>query len=364
MTLSRRSLWFTGLTVVMAAVFLAGCSDDNGPTKPTKTTGTLEIEPVPHGIDAPWEISGPGGFSQTGRGDTIFTDMTAGDYELIWGEVSDYWTCPDPETKTLVANATVTFKGSYVEADFVFIPAGIFTMGSPADEPGRFADRETQHQVTLTRGFYISKYEVTDSLWYEVMGGTPTTSQLPKGYVCWDMAVAFCNSLSDKEGLTRAYTIHGPYGDVTWDQGANGYRLPTEAEWEYTCRAGSEAAFANGPITNIYCDPLDPVLDQIGWYCGNSGDTRHEVGQKQPNVWGLYDMHGNVWEWVWDGYRDDYENLNQTDPVHDVAPGAYRVVRGGGGSHDAQSCRSAHRIYAFPDGTSDLLGLRPVRSAD
>ena len=364
MTLARRSLWFAGLAVVMAAGFLTGCSDDNGSTKPTKTTGTLEIEPVPHGIDAPWEISGPGGFSQTGRGDTIFTDRAAGDYELIWGEVSDYWTCPDPETKTLTAGATLTFEGCYVEADFVFISPGTFMMGSPADEPGRSSDRETQHEVTLTQAFYISKYEVTDSLWYEVMGGAPTTSRLPKNYVSWDMAVEFCNALSKRAGLDTAYTINGPDGDVTWNRSANGYRLPTEAEWEYACRAGSQTAFANGPITNIDCNPLDPVLDQIGWYCGNSGGDRHEVGQKQANAWGLYDMHGNVWEWVWDGYRLDYQNLDSVDPLHDVGPGARRVLRGGSWFGYARFCRSAVRYYGAPDITLSGSGLRPVRSAD
>ena len=134
--------------------------------------------------------------------------------------------------------------------DFVYIPAGTFTMGSPSDEPARSLN-EIQHQVTLTKGFYMSKYEVTEQWWYEVMGGTSTTSELPKNYVSWDMAVEFCNALSVKEGLTRAYTINGPDGDVTWNRNADGYRLPTEAEWEYACRAGSVTAFANGRYEHL-----------------------------------------------------------------------------------------------------------------
>ena len=131
------------------------------------------------------------------------------------------------------------------------------------------------------------------------MGGEPTNPQLPECYVSWDMAVQFCNALSLQEGLTPAYTIHGPNGDVTWHHDADGYRLPTEAEWEYACRAGSTTAFANGPITHTGCSPLDPNLDAMGWYCGNNSPSGPKlVGQKQANEWGLYDMHGNVWAWV------------------------------------------------------------------
>jgi len=244
--------------------------------------------------------------------------------------------------------------------DLVWIPAGTFTMGSPTDEPGRDSD-ETQHTVTLTNGFYMSKYEVTEKLWYEVMGGTPTTSQLPKNYVSWDMAVEFCNALSVKEGYTPVYTINGPDGDVTWNRYANGYRLPTEAEWEYACRAGSETAFANGPITIIDCDQLDPVLDQIGWYCGNSGGNRHVVGQKAPNDWGLYDMHGNLWEWVWDGYLSNYEDFTSEDPVYDGGAGIPRVFRSGCYLNYAKLCRSANRSADNTAHTSVYLGFRVCR---
>jgi formylglycine-generating enzyme required for sulfatase activity len=247
---------------------------------------------------------------------------------------------------------------------FVSIPAGTFTMGSPPDEPGRLSN-ETQHAVTLTDGFYMSQYEVTEAWWAEVMGEPSTTSQLPKRSVSWDMAVEFCNALSVREGLTPAYTIYGPYGNATWNQGANGYRLPTEAEWEYACRAESTTAFANGPLTgSIWCDPHDPNLDAMGWYCGNNNPSGpKEVGQKQSNGWGLYDMHGNVWEWVWDGYRSDYQNLPQENPVHDVGPGAARVVRGGGWNDFACVCRSAVRGNYRPYNDYILIGFRLVRSA-
>ena len=198
------------------------------------------------------------------------------------------------------------------------------------------------------------------------MGGEPTNPQLPERYVSWDMAVQFCNALSLQEGLTPAYTIHGPNGDVTWHQGANGYRLPTEAEWEYACRSGSTTAFANGPLTgSIYCTPVCDNLDAMGWYCGNRTWEQGpaEVGQKQANEWGLYDMHGNVWEWVWCGLRT-YTSSPQVDPVHDVGPGANRVIRGGAWNFLAQYCRSAYRLYDVPGIVISSLGFRPVRSTN
>jgi hypothetical protein len=112
-------------------------------------------------------------------------------------------------------------------AGFVYIPPGTFVMGSPDDEPGRQSSEGPQHEVTLTRGFYMSKYEVTEEQWYEVMGGTPTTFRSPKNYLSWDLAVQFCNALSIQEGLVPAYTIQGPNGNATWDQSANGYRAST-----------------------------------------------------------------------------------------------------------------------------------------
>jgi formylglycine-generating enzyme required for sulfatase activity len=246
---------------------------------------------------------------------------------------------------------------------FVLITAGTFQMGSPTDEPGRNSS-ETLHTVTLTQGFYMARTEVTEEWWDAVMGSGSSTSQLPKAYVSWDDAIAFCNQLSLDEGLTPAYTINGPNGDATWNHAASGYRLPTEAEWEYACRAGSQTAFCNGPITNINCSPLDPNLDQVGWYCGNSGYVAHDVGQKTANAWGLHDMHGNLAEWVWDGYRSDYQYLPSEDPVYDVGPGAYRVFRGGHRNHDAQYCRSAYRVYYNPNDSGNSIGFRPVRSTN
>lgn len=336
----------------------------------TAQAGTITISPQPSWLNAQWSITGPEGYSNSGTGLTMLTGRVAGDYSLTWIALAG-WTTPSPATvtQTLELGGTLMFVGEYTQEGptpppgFVYIQPGKFMMGSPSTEPGRQTNEGPQHEVILTQGFFMSQYEVTEQLWCQVMGCTPTTSQLPKNYVSWDMAVEFCNALSIKEGLTPAYTIHGPIGDVTWNQGADGYRLPTEAEWEYACRAGSTTAFANGRIRYLYCGPLDPNLDAMGWYCANSGEDRHPVGKKKANAWGLYDMHGNLWEWVWCGWYREYTLDPVTDPVYNVGSGAERAIRGGGWGSDARHCRSAFRSFYYPDSAFNYRGFRIVRTA-
>jgi formylglycine-generating enzyme required for sulfatase activity len=259
-------------------------------------------------------------------------------------------------------------------SDMVRIPAGTFTMGSPADEAGR-QDNETQHQVTLTKFIYVSKHEITQTEWQNVMGWNESDfkgANRPVEEVTWFDALKYCNERSARENKTQVYHItditpdgnHIEAATVTAIWSANGYRLLTEAEWEYTCRAGSATAFCNGGITNTACGQVDPNLDLVGWYCGNAGDTTHEVGGKAANAWGLEDMHGNVWEWCWDwkGYWD-YPTGPVTDPLG-AASGDYRVIRGGGWlGGGAQWCRSAARGGNNPDGRSGV-GLRVARAAE
>jgi formylglycine-generating enzyme required for sulfatase activity len=227
-------------------------------------------------------------------------------------------------------------------------------MGSPANEAGRYNDEGPQHQVTVS-GFYMGKYEVTQAEYQAVMGTNPSYikgSNLPVEQVSWFDAVEYCNKRSQREGLSPAYSISGT-GDsrsVTWNRSANGYRLPTEAEWEYACRAGTTTPYHSGS-----------GVDNAGWYHSNSGNTTHSVGGKQPNAWGIYDMHGNVREWCWDwfGYGN-YASGAQTDPMG-ASSGRNRVYRGGSWGSVAQYLRSASRAGNGPGDRNFRLGFRLVR---
>ncbi|MBK6735652.1 MAG: formylglycine-generating enzyme family protein [bacterium] len=248
---------------------------------------------------------------------------------------------------------------------FAYVPAGTFEMGSPVGEPGR-ATNESLHPVTLTRGFFISKFEVTAQRWYEVMGGTPSTAQAPVNYISWDSAVRYCNALSALEGLTPAYVIGAGTNNVIWNQAADGYRLPTEAEWEYACRAGTVMAFHND--TNCLSSDTEAnyrgnTLQLTGCALGVFRNARLAVGSFPANAWGLYDMHGNILEWVWDTYRTDYQNLSAIDPVCDLGVTGYRIFRGGRWNIDARYCRSAYRYFYYPGDSVANFGLRPVRWA-
>jgi formylglycine-generating enzyme required for sulfatase activity len=253
----------------------------------------------------------------------------------------------------------------------VYVPAGTFIMGSPTDEPSRISN-ETQHQVTLTKAIYVSTYEVTQSEWQAVMGWNESSYQgvnRPVNQVTWYDAVSYCNQRSTAGGFVPAYTLTGVVysgnhitdATVSWNQAANGYRLLTESEWEYACRATSTTAFCNGGITYIDCSPLDPNLDQVGWYCGNSPYSTHDVGGKMANAWGLKDMHGNVWEWCWD-WVDYYPAGPLTDPIGPASSWG-RVIRGGGLSGYARWCRSAFRDGSNPYDRYVGVGFRLSRTA-
>ena len=220
------------------------------------------------------------------------------------------------------------------------IPPGSFMMGSPEDE-GHY-DEHPQHQVTITREFQMLIYEVTQAQWEAVMGNIPSffsgEDDRPVESVSWNDSQLFVSKLNR---LDSSHT----------------YRLPTEAEWEYACRAGTNTNFSFG-------DDEDQ-LDQYAWYSKNTNGAGepwpHRVGLKLPNAWGLYDMHGNVREWCKDLYDDDYDEASDTDPQgHNY--GSMYVFRGGHNS--AKGCRSADRGYGRPDKTDDFLGLRLVRVQD
>ncbi len=218
-----------------------------------------------------------------------------------------------------------------IDMTLVLIPAGEFQMGSSRDDELRQPD-EKPHPVTLTTPFYLSATELTQAQWQAVMGHNRSAHQgdnLPAEKMSWKEAVRFCEKLSEIEGVI--------------------YRLPTEVEWEYACRAGSSGPFAGD-------------LNTMGWYAMNSGGETHPVAQKQPNAWGLYDMHGNVSEWCLDFYQPDYPDA-ATDPVGPDS-GRVKVIRGGSFATFLPGCRCAARqsgpaAYKYVE-----TGFRVVRELD
>mgnify|MGYP002400465626 CR=1 FL=1 len=204
----------------------------------------------------------------------------------------------------------------------------------------------------------VAAHEVTQAEWTATGLANPSRfvdPARPVERVTWFDAVEYCNRRSLADALTPAYTITAAGAD--WDRNADGWRLPTEAEWEWACRGGSASSVPGGDLTDTQCG-LDPLLDVVGWYCGNAGAGTHPVGGKAPGPRGLYDMHGNVWEWCSDWYGP-YEAEEQRDPVG-PATGLNRVWRGGGWFLPAWSCRSAYRTWLEPGNRWHSLGFRLV----
>jgi len=257
--------------------------------------------------------------------------------------------------------------------EMVYIPNGSFQMGS-----NNYDSDKPVHTVTLS-SFYMGKYEVTQEQWTTVMGTNPSyfpdspasgevKSKRPVEYVSWYDALVFCNKLSMREGLSPAYRISGSTDPANWGTvptssnsiwnavvivaDSTGYRLPTEAQWEYAARGG------NGSPGNYTYSGSNTVGD-VAWYEDNSSSKTHEVGKKTPNGLGLYDMSGNVWEWCWDWYGN-YSSGTQTDPVG-ADSGSNRVSRGGSWIDSAGVTRSTFRRDDYPYSRSDMIGLRLVR---
>jgi formylglycine-generating enzyme required for sulfatase activity len=237
----------------------------------------------------------------------------------------------------------------------------VFEMGSPNTEAGRDED-EVQHVVALSRFIIAEPQEVTQAEWSAVMPADSNPSQhvgadRPVDSVTWYEAVAYCNARSLDDGYTPVYTIAGT--SVTADPLADGWRLPTEAEWEYLCRGGTTSAHPGGELVEMNCR-LDPTLATYAWYCANA-ETGPEIGGlKEPNALGLHDMLGNMREWCWDWYGPFTEDV-VVDPTG-PAVGEQRVVRGGSWYNIAQECRSAAREALPPDSRDDTMGLRVVRT--
>ena len=262
---------------------------------------------------------------------------------------------PDEEAEAQDRTYTNT-----IGMEFVLVPAGEFDMGTPSpscpkDDPftekneyqdcrsSVSSDELPQHGVTISEAFYLGKYEVTQAQWYEVMGTNPSefksekvggdSRNHPVENVSWNDVQSFIRKLNEKEGTTV-------------------YRLPTEAEWEYAARAGQSYEYSGSSD-----------VGSVAWYDGNSGNKTHRVGQKRANAWGLYDMSGNVWEWVQDWYDDDYYASSPSTDPRGPSSGSYRVYRGGSWRYDAWFVRVAFRFNLFPGFRYYSLGFRLVRSS-
>jgi formylglycine-generating enzyme required for sulfatase activity len=254
------------------------------------------------------------------------------------------------QTKSAVSvSAADTLK------NFVRIEAGAFMMGSPLAEVSRDRD-EAPHQVVVG-SFYIGKYEVTQEEYEAVMGSNPSHfrgATLPVEQISWFDAVVYCNARSIREGLTPAYTIREE--EIKWNHNADGYRLPTEAEWEYACRAGTTTAY------NVGNNITPRQVNYDGNYPYNKSakgiyrERTTSVGSFSPNAWGLYDMHGNVYEWCWDQYKP------YNDAGLDGSMLADAVIRGGSWYSEARFLRSANRVHASHDARTNYIGFRLVRS--
>jgi len=233
----------------------------------------------------------------------------------------------------------------------VLVPAGTFNMGNITDHPRGIPSEKPVHEVTISQAFLMSKTEVTQAQYIAVMGDNPSKfigDDLPVEYLTWYEAANFCNRLSLQEGLDTCYTGVGLMTTAVCDFSANGYRLPTEAEWEYACRGGTETDLFTGDVTNPDCTPVDPKMDPAGWYCGNANDSSRVVALKSPNSYGLYDMHGNVAEMCWD-WRDNayYSSSPVVDPQGPSDTGL-RVIRGGNWFQYVIFCRSSLRHGVIP----------------
>jgi len=311
-------------------------------------TGTLQFTIKP--LEAKVILHQNGIEKYAWEGINIIDKIPEGVYDLT-AKANGYKSFPAKvtikENQTTIEDIQMT-AGSDSPEGMVLIEGGTFSMGS--NDGG--SNEKPIHQVTVS-SYYIGKTEVTQKLWESVIGKNPSnfkSDKRPVEKVSWNDIVDFCNKLSEKEGLQKVYSGSGD--NITCDFNSNGYRLPTEAEWEFASRGGNQSKGYKYSGSND--------IDLVTWYSSNSGSTTHDVGTKQPNELGLYDMSGNVWEWCWD-WKGDYQSGSQTNP-RGTNSGSYRVLRGGSWRLIAEDSRVANRDFYTPGNRFVDLGFRLVRT--
>jgi len=414
------------VAIIISVFFIAGCGDDGsttftggtggttGPTGPQGTTGVTGVtgntgmtgpvdlysltvnvaDSVGPVTDATVKLSNAGvpssEFLSSDPGDYTFTNLTAGKYRLCVEAVGHKKYCADIDIPYAGGTIEVTIDDGLESLNMVLIQSGSFQMGDIQGIEG--LEELPVHEVTLTQDFYMGKYEVTngeyvkflnaqsviDPNWVEIQANdycgltgnisNPSDIEVKKSpsdytnrpvvYVTWYGAVAYCNWLSEEYGYTAGT--------------GEGYRLPTEAEWEYACRGGTDTNFYWGNDPNAFDSPPAPPTALIFNYCWflynsdtGSENNHQNVGLKLPNEFGLFDMSGNVFEWCSDWY-DAYSSGSQTDPTGPVNPSVYygsnRVIRGGSWYYNADYCRSSYRYDIKPGYRDYGLGFRSVRT--
>ncbi len=344
---SMKKLVLAGLVLLASVMVLVGCKNDSVPEVPHE-----------HSFAEQWTYDGTHHWKAATCGHS---------------EVSE-------EAEHTFVEEVCTECSLFVPAGFVYIPEGSFQMGSNAGD-----NSKPVHDVTISKGFFMGKYEVTQKEYSVIMGSNPSNfssgaeegevqEQRPVEYVSWYDAVVYCNKRSIDEKLEPVYkkgdetdpakwggipnSSNDEWNNITCDWDANGYRLPTEAEWEYAARGG------NGTTNALIWSGTDKEeeLGNYAWYSNNSKDITHEVGMKDPNKYGLCDMSGNVWEWCWNWYTEDGYDVGTeggSDPKG-VSSGSRRVGRGGSWGSNANYASVSFRDYYDPIGRGDFLGFRVV----
>ena len=347
---SMKKLVLVGLVLLASVMVLVGCKNDSVPEVPHE-----------HSFAEQWTYDGTHHWKAATCGHS---------------EVSE-------EAEHTFVEEVCTECSLFVPAGFVYIPEGSFQMGSEAG----YDINKPVHTVKISNGFFMGKYEVTQEEYSVIMGSNPSSFSSgaeegenqelrPVENVSWYDAVVYCNKRSIAEKLEPVYkkgdeTDPAEWGEIpnksdaegnniTCDWDANGYRLPTEAEWEYAARGG------NGTTEVLIWSGTDKEdeLENYAWYWNKSDNKTHKVGMKDPNGYGLFDMSGNVWEWCWDWYAEDYYSQTEggSDPKG-ASSGSYRVFRGGSWNYYADYASVSDRFNNSPDYRINYLGFRVVRAS-